>query len=76
MEILQEKVDLTDPYAIAKFIKNAEKSTPVKAYIKGDLKDISTDSVKKFGHENFWILVGEYSNIETFLEEHKEKIQD
>ena len=32
---LTKEYNFTDPYEIAKFIKDAEKSTPVKAYIKG-----------------------------------------
>ena len=31
-------VNLNDAYEIAKYIKDAEKQTPVKVYISGDLK--------------------------------------
>lgn len=42
---------LTDPYEIAKYIKNAEKMTPVKAYVQGDLTDITKEKVQFFGQE-------------------------
>ena len=35
--------DLTDPYEIAKFIKESKKSTPVRAYINGDLSNSKFD---------------------------------
>ena len=31
--------NLTDPYEIARFIKESKKSTPVKVYVNGDLSD-------------------------------------
>ncbi|MDN6127087.1 MAG: 2,3,4,5-tetrahydropyridine-2,6-dicarboxylate N-acetyltransferase, partial [Tetragenococcus halophilus] len=40
----------TDAYEIANFIKEAEKETPVKAYINGDISQMSTNNVKTFGN--------------------------
>lgn len=67
--------DLTNPYEIAKFIKDAKKSTPVKAYVDGDLSGISHDNLEIYGSENFYIIFGENNNVEEFLQEHKEKIR-
>ncbi|WP_053956136.1 2,3,4,5-tetrahydropyridine-2,6-dicarboxylate N-acetyltransferase [Inediibacterium massiliense] len=75
-EKTNEKIDLTNPYAIAKFIKEAKKSTPIKVYVEGDLKNIHCDSIKKFGNENFWILFGEHEEIQNFLSLHKKNIKD
>ena len=33
--------NLTDPYEIARFIKESKKSTPVKVYINGNLDDLN-----------------------------------
>ena len=70
------KEDLTDARSIAKFIKDAEKSTPVKIYIKGELGDIDFDNLKYFGDEKSGVLFGEYSDAEKFLEKYDDKILD
>lgn len=69
-----KNLDLIDPYAIAKYIKEAKKSTPIKAYVKGDLSDISHENIKIFGKDDFWILIGEYSDITPILKACEEKI--
>ena len=52
--------DMTNPYEIAKFIKDAKKATPVKVMIKGDLSSAAVpEGVKLFGADKFWILVGD-----------------
>lgn len=68
--------DLTNPYEIAKFIKNAKKSTPVKAYIKGRLDSIEDENIKIFGSEDFWIVFGESTEIVNFLEKNNSIIED
>lgn len=47
--------DMTNPYEIAKYIKEAKKATPVKVYVKGDLSGASAEGVKVFGQGDFWI---------------------
>ncbi|PAB59461.1 2,3,4,5-tetrahydropyridine-2,6-dicarboxylate N-acetyltransferase [Anaeromicrobium sediminis] len=71
-----KNLDLTNPYEIAKFIKDATKSTPVKAYIQGDLSQSITDNIKLFGSNDFWILVGENDTVENFIEENKGNIKE
>ena len=39
--------DMTNPYEIAKYIKEAKKATPVKVYVKGDLSGASCWTAKK-----------------------------
>ncbi|QEK12530.1 2,3,4,5-tetrahydropyridine-2,6-dicarboxylate N-acetyltransferase [Crassaminicella thermophila] len=75
-ERTNENIDLTNPYAIAKFIKEAKKSTPVKVYVDGNLEDAPTENIKKFGHQDFWILIGEHTDVLDYLEKHKEFIRD
>ncbi len=73
---VNENVDFTDPYAIARFIKEAQKSTPVKAYITGSLENADDENIRKFGYENFWLLVGEHKDVQNFIDSNKEVIKD
>lgn len=67
--------DLTNPYEIAKFIKNSTKTTPVKAYIKGAITENSSD-IKFFGQDRSWTLFGESDDIVNFIEDNKNIIED
>lgn len=69
-------MELTDPYAIARFIRDAKKSTPVKVYVTGNLQNAPSDKIKKFGHESFWVLFGEYDIVSQYLSTHQDSIQD
>lgn len=62
----------TDAYEIANYIKEAEKETPVKAYINGDVTQMSTKNVKTFGN----LVLGNANEIQQFLSENKELIND
>ncbi|WP_207872027.1 2,3,4,5-tetrahydropyridine-2,6-dicarboxylate N-acetyltransferase [Enterococcus sp. DIV2402] len=66
------ELQFSDPYQLAKYIKDATKQTPVKAYIDGDLTNVSSDTVKIFGN----IVIGDATDIETFLNENKAVIND
>ncbi len=68
--------DMTNPYEIAKYIKDAKKVTPVKVYVKGDLKGVEKENVKIFGEGNFWIMIGDYALIKDVLEEKAGDIQE
>ncbi|WP_430883583.1 2,3,4,5-tetrahydropyridine-2,6-dicarboxylate N-acetyltransferase [Fusibacter sp. JL216-2] len=73
---MSQQYDLTNPYEIAKFIKDATKSTPVKAYVKGNLEGLSSESVRLFGEGSFYVLFGESADVLAFLETHKDQVQD
>lgn len=64
-------IDLNDPYKIAAYIKQAKKATPVKAYIDGNLDGVDAGNIKKYGNGSFWILIGENSEVEAFIEANK-----
>ncbi|WP_291571936.1 2,3,4,5-tetrahydropyridine-2,6-dicarboxylate N-acetyltransferase [Clostridium sp. UBA4548] len=66
--------NLTDPYQLAKFIKESKKSTPVKVYISGNLKDCAFGNIQYFGEGNFYILFGDSEEVNSFLENNKDKI--
>ncbi len=67
--------DLTDPYEIARYIKEVTKTTPAKAYIKGTLSGCAFGNIDVFGDNNFYVLFGESCEIVQFIEDNKEKIQ-
>ncbi|AOT68830.1 2,3,4,5-tetrahydropyridine-2,6-dicarboxylate N-acetyltransferase [Geosporobacter ferrireducens] len=75
-ELENKGLDLTDPYAIARYIKEAKKSTPVKVYVDGSLAAFSQEGVQKFGHDNFWVLFGEHETVAKFLETYQEHISN
>ena len=68
--------NLTDAYAIARFIKEAKKVTPVKLYIKGDLDNIDFTGLKVFGEGNSRTVFGEILPINQLLETNKHLIED
>lgn len=71
-------INLNDPYELARFIKNAHKTTPIKAYLKGsfDNIDFSLYDLKDFGEGRVRIVVGEYSNLNSFINSHSKNIID
>ncbi|MBE6069210.1 MAG: 2,3,4,5-tetrahydropyridine-2,6-dicarboxylate N-acetyltransferase [Clostridium lundense] len=66
--------DFTNPYEIAKYIKEAKKSTPFKVYVDGDLSETNSENVEIYGANNFYILFGEKEEILEFLNLNKNKI--
>ncbi len=68
--------NLTDAYAIAKYIKEAKKETPVKVYVRGDLKGLEAENIKIFGENKFWVLFGDYQEIKTFIDNNLSVICD
>ncbi|SNT08493.1 2,3,4,5-tetrahydropyridine-2,6-dicarboxylate N-acetyltransferase [Anaerovirgula multivorans] len=67
---------LTEAEVIAKFIKESKKTTPVKVYIQGKLNHLNSDNVKLFGQDNFWIIIGEYHEVNKILELNKHTIEN
>jgi 2,3,4,5-tetrahydropyridine-2,6-dicarboxylate N-acetyltransferase len=68
--------NFTDPYEIARFIKESKKSTPVKAYVKGDLKECRFENIDCFGEGSFYVLFGDSADINEFLEKNKDQIHN
>lgn len=68
--------NFTDPYEIARFIKESKKSTPVKAYINGDLAGCEFKSIECFGEGNFYVLFGNHDEITEFLNTNQNKIHN
>ena len=68
--------NLTDPYEIAKFIKESKKSTPVKVYINGNLDGVDLDNAEVYGSNNFYVLYGESEIISELILNNKDKIKN
>jgi 2,3,4,5-tetrahydropyridine-2-carboxylate N-succinyltransferase len=60
---------LQDPYEIARFIKEAKKSTPIKLYISGEVNNIGDYNLKVFKSGDMAILIGEYADAQRLLSE-------
>lgn len=75
-EINSKDFDMTNPYEIARFIKDAKKATPVKVYVKGTLASIEDENIKIFGDNKFWMLFGQHDEIACFLRENSSLIED
>ena len=69
--------DMTNPYEIAKYIKDAKKATPVKVYVKGNLSAAAIpEGIKCFGTDDFWILIGDNASVQEVLQKNADKIID
>ncbi|MDP4144312.1 MAG: 2,3,4,5-tetrahydropyridine-2,6-dicarboxylate N-acetyltransferase [Bacillota bacterium] len=66
--------DLTNPYEIARYIKEAKKATPVKVYVDGDLTGCDLGNIECFGSDTFYVLFGESSEVSDFLIANQSKI--
>ena len=70
-------LQFTDAYALAKFIQQSTKKTPVKAYISGVLTLTEKPSnLQLFGEDAFHLAIGDAEDIESFLAEHEAEITD
>ncbi|MBP2077921.1 2,3,4,5-tetrahydropyridine-2,6-dicarboxylate N-acetyltransferase [Oceanobacillus polygoni] len=70
-------MNIMDANEIISFISTSKKSTPVKVYIKGSLKDLDMDdSIQAFLESQTGVLFGEWSSIQAFLEQNKSSITD
>lgn len=66
--------NLTDPYEIARYIKDSKKSTPIKVYVSGNLSNCNFGTIETYGDNNFYILFGESNEVMNFIIDNKCKI--
>lgn len=69
-------LDLNDAYAIAKFIKDAEKQTPVKVYVSTTAEIAKSENFKVFGNNGEYTLIGDYKTIMDAITPIKDQITD
>ncbi len=68
---------MVDAHEIIKFIGDAEKKTPVKVTLKGQLKELDfPDTIQTFANCKTGTLFGDWNEIKPFLEANKEAIVD
>ena len=67
--------NFTDPYEIARFIKESKKSTPVKVYVNGDLSNANLEDIEWYGANGFYILIGESDLISKVILDNKHLIK-
>lgn len=67
---------ISDAYALARYIKEAQKITPVKLYLKGALDSVDFTGLKAFGEGNSRVVFGEMSQVHQLLETYKDHIED
>ena len=63
-----------DSYEIIKFISDSKKKTPVKVYLKGNLKPLGLEKMDFFGDSNSGVLFCEWRNFQDILKKQKEHI--
>ncbi|MCF7926695.1 MAG: 2,3,4,5-tetrahydropyridine-2,6-dicarboxylate N-acetyltransferase [Candidatus Izimaplasma sp.] len=61
---------------IINFIRDSEKTTPLKVFINGDLSSIDFTGSKTFGNDSFKIVFGDQKDLLPIIEKHVEKIED
>jgi 2,3,4,5-tetrahydropyridine-2,6-dicarboxylate N-acetyltransferase len=71
---MSQNLDITNPYEIARYIKESKKVTPVKAYVNGCLKGVTMNGIRAYGTDDFWVLFGDHADIEIFLSDNKSMI--
>lgn len=70
-------MNMMDANEIIAFIQKSEKKTPVKVYIKGDLKEIDfPETVQAFVNKKTGVLFGEWTQVKAVLEENSNRIAD
>ena len=67
--------NFTDPYELARFIKQSKKSTPVQVYVNGDLSKVDLEQTEWYGFNNFYILFGESNIITNIILDNKDIIK-
>ncbi len=68
--------NLTDPYEIARFIKESKKSTPLKVYVQGNIASCNLGPIECFGEGAFYVLFGDSNEIMEFINNNKDKIHN
>ncbi len=64
-----------DSYEIINYIAQAERKTPVKAYIKGDISKIDFGRLDYYGTGESGVLFCEYAEWEEFLKKNEPKLE-
>ncbi len=72
---MNNEYDFTDPYDLARFLKDSRKTTPAKLYIKGNIDEIALSKYEYYGTNGSYIIFCEYSQAQTLIKNNKRKIE-
>jgi len=70
------EIDLTNPYDLAKYIKNSKKQTPVTVILEGKINKVDFMSMKSFKDKTLAIAFGEYDEVKKLLANNKKYIRN
>lgn len=68
--------NLNDPYEIARYIKEAKKETPAKAYVNGQLQKPYPADLKVFEGVGSYTIIGPYATLKAFIDANEEHLTD
>jgi 2,3,4,5-tetrahydropyridine-2-carboxylate N-succinyltransferase len=66
--------DFTDPYELARFLKDSKKVTPVRLYLKGGIDEAILSPYEYYGANGSYIVFLEHHEAEALVNGHKESI--
>ncbi len=66
--------DFTDPYDLARFLKDSEKKTPVKMYIRGSIGQKEMEECEYYGSGGSYTVFCEADFAKRFSEKYKDKL--
>ncbi len=69
-----QEYDFTNPYELARFVKESKKVTPVKLYVNGSFASDDFGSMEYYGSGGSYIVFCEYTEANRFLRENEKKI--
>ena len=64
-----------DAQEIINLIANSKKTTPIKAYIKGEIERVNFGFLENYAYKDWAIVFGEYEEYKKFYEENKKFIK-
>ena len=70
----EQQYDFSNPYELARFVKDSTKVTPVKLYVKGDLDKDAVKDLESYGAEGSYVIFCEYDQAVAFLNDNSTKI--
>jgi len=70
----KEGYDFTDPYDLARYVRESEKTTPVKLYVKGKFTEEDLEGYEAYGAEGSYIVFCSSAEAASFLSIYETKI--
>ncbi len=70
----EKTYDFTDPYQIAQYIKDAQKTTPTKLYISGDFTESDLKGYEYYGPCHSCVIFAESDSALAFIEQNTDRL--